>query len=166
MRIILYQCVVSSVDIYWDGGLLGCVCLTSAPLCSPPGLEFPWGPKPFAEVVAGPLLRSSGANCGHQLPGRVCNVGVYFSAHWVSVITPPSKHSPLEFNHVPNKILYQTNIKCACEFVLCTCVCVFISWQCPPCRSLTRVLAESYRTVKDSGQKFEIVFVSADRWGF
>ncbi|XP_042337406.1 nucleoredoxin-like, partial [Plectropomus leopardus] len=34
---------------------------------------------------------------------------------------------------------------------------------CPPCRSLTRVLVESYRTVKESGQKFEIVFVSADR---
>lgn len=36
-------------------------------------------------------------------------------------------------------------------------------FQCPPCRSLTRVLVESYRTVKESGQKFEIVFVSADR---
>lgn len=36
--------------------------------------------------------------------------------------------------------------------------------QCPPCRSLTRVLVESYRTVKESGKKFEIVFVSADRY--
>ncbi|KAG5269358.1 hypothetical protein AALO_G00201110 [Alosa alosa] len=35
--------------------------------------------------------------------------------------------------------------------------------RCPPCRSLTRVLVESYRKVKESGQKFEIVFVSADR---
>ncbi|KAG7243131.1 hypothetical protein INR49_016506 [Caranx melampygus] len=35
--------------------------------------------------------------------------------------------------------------------------------MCPPCRSLTRVLVESYRIVKESGQKFEIVFVSADR---
>ncbi|GAA6071805.1 nucleoredoxin, partial [Tachysurus ichikawai] len=34
---------------------------------------------------------------------------------------------------------------------------------CPPCRSLTRVLVESYRKVKESGHKFEIVFVSADR---
>lgn len=47
------------------------------------GLEFPWGPKPFAEVVAGPLLRNnrqtsdSGSLEGHY-------VGVYFSAHWVS----------------------------------------------------------------------------------
>ncbi|XP_064159708.1 nucleoredoxin-like isoform X1 [Anguilla rostrata] len=81
----------------------------------PKGLEFPWGPKPFAEVVEGPLLRSSGQTAdSSSLEGSY--VGVYFSAHW-----------------------------------------------CPPCRSLTRVLAESYQTVKDSGQKFEIVFVSADR---
>lgn len=41
---------------------------------------------------------------------------------------------------------------------------IFLLHQCPPCRSLTRVLVESYRTIKESGQKFEIVFVSADRW--
>lgn len=41
---------------------------------------------------------------------------------------------------------------------------IFLPHQCPPCRSLTRVLVESYRTIKESGQKFEIVFVSADRW--
>lgn len=35
--------------------------------------------------------------------------------------------------------------------------------QCPPCRSLTRVLVESYRKIKEAGQKFEILFVSADR---
>uniref|UniRef100_A0A3B3S0R0 Nucleoredoxin n=1 Tax=Paramormyrops kingsleyae TaxID=1676925 RepID=A0A3B3S0R0_9TELE len=85
---------------------------------SPPptaGLEFPWGPKPFAEVVAGTLLRGNGQTVdSSSLEGSF--VGVYFSAHW-----------------------------------------------CPPCRSLTRVLVESYRTVKESGQKFEIVFVSADR---
>ncbi|XP_037124397.1 nucleoredoxin [Syngnathus acus] len=81
----------------------------------PKGLEFPWGPKPFAEVVAGPLLRSNRQSIDSAcLEGHY--VGVYFSAHW-----------------------------------------------CPPCRSLTRVLVESYRTVKESGQKFEIVFVSADR---
>ncbi|KAA8594190.1 hypothetical protein FQN60_005024 [Etheostoma spectabile] len=82
----------------------------------PKGLEFPWGPKPFAEVVAGPLLRNNRQTTdSSSLEGHY--VGVYFSAHW-----------------------------------------------CPPCRSLTRVLVESYRTVKESGQKFEIVFVSADRW--
>ncbi|MGH0177550.1 UNVERIFIED_CONTAM: hypothetical protein FKN15_009440 [Acipenser sinensis] len=81
----------------------------------PEGLEFPWGPKPFGEVVAGPLIRSSGqVSDGSALEGSF--VGVYFSAHW-----------------------------------------------CPPCRSLSRVLVESYRTVKEAGQKFEIVFVSADR---
>ncbi|XP_059511216.1 nucleoredoxin [Stegostoma tigrinum] len=35
--------------------------------------------------------------------------------------------------------------------------------KCPPCRSLTRVLVETYRKIKEMGQKFEIVFVSADR---
>ncbi|XP_070399664.1 nucleoredoxin isoform X1 [Nothobranchius furzeri] len=81
----------------------------------PKGLEFPWGPKPFAEVVAGPLLRNNRQTTDpSSLEGHY--VGVYFSAHW-----------------------------------------------CPPCRSLTRVLVESYRTIKESGQKFEIVFVSADR---
>ncbi|KAK1126059.1 nucleoredoxin-like [Acipenser oxyrinchus oxyrinchus] len=97
------------------GGLLNCTLggsETYALLC---GLEFPWGPKPFGEVVAGPLIRSSGqVSDGSALEGSF--VGVYFSAHW-----------------------------------------------CPPCRSLSRVLVESYRTVKEAGQKFEIVFVSADR---
>ncbi|XP_044539370.1 nucleoredoxin-like, partial [Gracilinanus agilis] len=78
-------------------------------------LEFPWGPKPFSEVIAGPLLRNNGQSLDSScLEGS--HVGVYFSAHW-----------------------------------------------CPPCRSLTRVLVESYRKIKESGQKFEIIFVSADR---
>ncbi|XDV32553.1 hypothetical protein PO909_003342 [Leuciscus waleckii] len=81
----------------------------------PKGLEFPWGPKPFAEVVSGPLLRNNRQTADSSaLEGSY--VGVYFSAHW-----------------------------------------------CPPCRSLTRVLVETYRKVKESGHKFEIVFVSADR---
>ncbi|XP_047615116.1 nucleoredoxin isoform X1 [Phacochoerus africanus] len=81
----------------------------------PEGLEFPWGPKPFREVIAGPLLRNNGpALESSSLEGS--HVGVYFSAHW-----------------------------------------------CPPCRSLTRVLVESYRKIKEAGQKFEIIFVSADR---
>lgn len=44
-------------------------------------------------------------------------------------------------------------------------LCVYVRFlpQCPPCRSLTRVLVESYRKVKEAGHKFEIVFVSADR---
>lgn len=48
-----------------------------------PGLEFPWGPKPFSEVVAGPLLRNNGQTLDSTaLEGS--HVGVYFSAHWVS----------------------------------------------------------------------------------
>lgn len=47
------------------------------------GLEFPWGPKPFAEVVAGPLLRNNRQTSdSSSLEGHY--VGVYFSAHWVS----------------------------------------------------------------------------------
>ncbi|XP_072325941.1 nucleoredoxin isoform X2 [Scyliorhinus torazame] len=39
----------------------------------------------------------------------------------------------------------------------------FSAHWCPPCRSLTRVLVETYRKIKEMGTKFEIVFVSADR---
>lgn len=47
------------------------------------GLEFPWGPKPFAEVVGGPLLRNNRQTAdSSSLEGHY--VGVYFSAHWVS----------------------------------------------------------------------------------
>ncbi|CAL8353445.1 unnamed protein product [Lota lota] len=63
----------------------------------PKGLEFPWGAKPFAEVVAGPLLRNtrqtadSGSLEGHY-------VGVYFSAHWVMsqscIMSPLSGATP------------------------------------------------------------------------
>lgn len=50
---------------------------------SPVGLEFPWGPKPFAEVIAGPLLRNNRQTTdSSSLEGHY--VGVYFSAHWVS----------------------------------------------------------------------------------
>uniref|UniRef100_A0A672LJC9 Nucleoredoxin n=2 Tax=Sinocyclocheilus grahami TaxID=75366 RepID=A0A672LJC9_SINGR len=49
----------------------------------PKGLEFPWGPKPFVEVVAGPLLRNNRQTTDSgALEGSY--VGVYFSAHWVS----------------------------------------------------------------------------------
>uniref|UniRef100_A0A8C2XPH4 Thioredoxin-like fold domain-containing protein n=1 Tax=Cyclopterus lumpus TaxID=8103 RepID=A0A8C2XPH4_CYCLU len=48
----------------------------------PKGLEFPWGPKPFAEVVAGPLLRNNRQTAdSSSLEGHY--VGVYFSAHWL-----------------------------------------------------------------------------------
>ncbi len=57
--------------------------LTLSAPTRPAGLEFPWGPKPFAEVVAGPLLRSNRQTTDSSaLEGSY--VGVYFSAHWVS----------------------------------------------------------------------------------
>ncbi|KAI5611146.1 nucleoredoxin [Silurus asotus] len=47
----------------------------------PKGLEFPWGPMPFAEVVAGPLLRNNRQTTdSSSLEGSY--VGIYFSAHW------------------------------------------------------------------------------------
>ncbi|XP_048840562.1 nucleoredoxin-like [Brienomyrus brachyistius] len=81
----------------------------------PKGLEFPWRPKPFAEVVAGPLLRKDGhVTDSSSLDGSY--VGVYFSAHW-----------------------------------------------CPPCRSLTRALVQSYHRLREAGHRLDVVFVSADR---
>ncbi|TNN01685.1 hypothetical protein fugu_011067 [Takifugu bimaculatus] len=97
------------------------------------GLEFPWGPKPFAEVVAGPLLRNNRQTTdSSSLEGHY--VGVYFSAHWFTI-----RKASRDDTGIGN-------------FTLA-----------PHCRSLTRVLVETYRAVKESGQKFEIVFVSADR---
>ncbi|XP_058905036.1 nucleoredoxin isoform X3 [Kogia breviceps] len=102
----------------------------------PEGLEFPWGPKPFREVIAGPLLRNNGQSLeSSSLEGS--HVGVYFSAHWVAGNWEEGTNVRLQdATHV---------------------------FQCPPCRSLTRVLVESYRKIKEAGQKFEIIFVSADR---
>lgn len=58
-------------------------CFFPFPSQPPLGLEFPWGPKPFSEVVAGPLLRNNGQTLDSSaLEGS--HVGVYFSAHWVS----------------------------------------------------------------------------------
>ncbi|XP_016124040.1 nucleoredoxin [Sinocyclocheilus grahami] len=55
----------------------------------PKGLEFPWGPKPFVEVVAGPLLRNNRQTTDSgALEGSY--VGVYFSAHWVSALSEES----------------------------------------------------------------------------
>lgn len=76
-----------AVAVLVNGGL--CVdnhSHASSPLSPrPAGLEFPWGPKPFAEVVAGPLLRNNRQTTDSStLEGSY--VGVYFSAHWVSLI--------------------------------------------------------------------------------
>ncbi|XP_032823738.2 nucleoredoxin [Petromyzon marinus] len=81
----------------------------------PNGLEFPWTPKPFSQVIAGPLLRSSGESVDYSsLEGHF--IGMYFAANW-----------------------------------------------CPPCKSFTPMLLEVYRRVRESGKKFEIIFVSSDR---
>lgn len=68
------QAILKSLDVHTFCGL------------SVSGLEFPWGPKPFREVIAGPLLRNNGQSLeSSSLEGS--HVGVYFSAHWVSVWT-------------------------------------------------------------------------------
>ena len=71
--------------------------IASPPLPYPfSGLEFPWGPKPFAEVVAGPLLRNNRQTTdGSSLEGHY--VGVYFSAHWVSAKTGEREQRGLRF---------------------------------------------------------------------
>ncbi|XP_011817399.1 PREDICTED: nucleoredoxin-like, partial [Colobus angolensis palliatus] len=56
-------------------------------------LEFPWGPKPFREVIAGPLLRNNGQSLeSSSLEGS--HVGVYFSAHWHSGWKPRLPPNP------------------------------------------------------------------------
>ncbi|EKX50353.1 hypothetical protein GUITHDRAFT_151288 [Guillardia theta CCMP2712] len=39
----------------------------------------------------------------------------------------------------------------------------FSAHWCPPCRSFTPMLAETYRTMKSQGKEFEIVFLSSDQ---
>lgn len=74
------SCVASMASY---GCFLICFSLPSSPPLPCSGLEFPWGPKPFAEVVAGPLLRNNRQTTdSSSLEGHY--VGVYFSAHWVS----------------------------------------------------------------------------------
>jgi len=38
----------------------------------------------------------------------------------------------------------------------------FSAHWCPPCRGFTPKLVESYKTIRDSGKKFEIIFASSD----
>ncbi|KAL3856812.1 hypothetical protein ACJMK2_011529 [Sinanodonta woodiana] len=45
------------------------------------GLEFPWRPKHFSDVIKGKLLKESKeVDAAEELKGKI--VGVYFSAHW------------------------------------------------------------------------------------
>uniref|UniRef100_A0A8C1SQB0 Thioredoxin-like fold domain-containing protein n=1 Tax=Cyprinus carpio TaxID=7962 RepID=A0A8C1SQB0_CYPCA len=79
----------------------------------PKGLEFPWGPKPFAEVVAGPLLRNNRQTTDSSaLEGSY--VGVYFSAHWVSACVSVSY---LAGNYRKTKTIQAVKIERPC--VLC-----------------------------------------------
>uniref|UniRef100_A0A1W7RA19 Nucleoredoxin-like protein 2 n=1 Tax=Hadrurus spadix TaxID=141984 RepID=A0A1W7RA19_9SCOR len=39
----------------------------------------------------------------------------------------------------------------------------FSAHWCPPCRAFTPVLADAYEEMKESGSKFEVVFVTSDR---
>ena len=42
-------------------------------------------------------------------------------------------------------------------------LCIMYSFQCPPCRSFTPQLVQAYKTLKESGQAFEIIFLTSDR---
>ncbi len=54
------------------------------------GKDFPWTPKPFLEVVEGKFCKKNGKEVerdveglGESIKGKI--IGLYFSAHWVSV---------------------------------------------------------------------------------
>ncbi len=54
------------------------------------GKDFPWTPKSFAEVIEGKFCKKNGKKVekdveglGEFIKGKI--IGLYFSAHWVSV---------------------------------------------------------------------------------
>lgn len=79
-------CVEFFAGLLLGAGGTGCVALSCSLFSCPllvPGLEFPWGPRPFQEVITGPLVQNKGqSQDSSTLEGSY--VGVYFSAHWVS----------------------------------------------------------------------------------
>ena len=48
----------------------------------PEGEEFPWKPKPLAELMAGKFKKGEEETDWESLKGKV--LGIYFSGHWVS----------------------------------------------------------------------------------
>lgn len=80
----------------------------------PTGRNYPWTPKPFAEVLGDTFLQKGGLVGKEALAGKV--LGIYFSAHW-----------------------------------------------CPPCKQFTPILARLYKTCKEKGLPFEVIFCSGDR---
>ncbi|XP_064619329.1 nucleoredoxin-like [Lineus longissimus] len=59
----------------------------SAVASDPEGKDFPWKPKPFAEVVCGKLINNQKQEFEASSVLKGCVKGIYFSAHWC----PPCK---------------------------------------------------------------------------
>ena len=52
----------------------------------PEGKEFPWTPKPISELIDGDLVTTKdGKTTWSDVKEKVDAVGIYFSAHWVSL---------------------------------------------------------------------------------
>lgn len=49
------------------------------------GKDFPWTPKPISELLNGDLVTKDGKTTWSHLKEEVDVVGLYFSAHWVSL---------------------------------------------------------------------------------
>ena len=55
----------------------------------PEGVNFPWKPKPLAELIGDKFIHNNMKEVGVEaIEGKV--LGLYFSAHWVSVFTIPA----------------------------------------------------------------------------
>lgn len=49
------------------------------------GKDFPWAPKPVSELIDGDLLTKGEKTTWSKVKETVDAVGIYFSAHWVSL---------------------------------------------------------------------------------
>ena len=52
----------------------------------PEGMNFPWKPKPLAELIGDKFIKNNAEKVGGDaITGKV--LGLYFSAHWVRTIS-------------------------------------------------------------------------------
>ncbi|XP_033107862.1 nucleoredoxin-like [Anneissia japonica] len=84
-------------------------------MSDPEGVNFPWKPKEFAEILGSVVQNNAGADIATEtLKGK--HLCLYFSAHW-----------------------------------------------CPPCKTFTPALVETYKKIKERGVEMEMIFVTFDR---
>ena len=52
----------------------------------PEGKNFPWKPKPLSELIGNEFITNDMTEVGSEaIDGKI--LGLYFSAHWVSILT-------------------------------------------------------------------------------